>query len=78
MPRRGRLVRLRDACADLGCCPDTFWRKWHAVFTDPRPRAERRKGVSRRVYADELDVAIEQANKGPIAVLAFRKLMKRM
>jgi hypothetical protein len=77
MARRGRLVHIRDACAELACCRDTFWRKWHAVFTDPRPKENRRKGCERTVYADELDVAIEEANKGPVAVLAYRKLIKR-
>lgn len=78
MSRRGRLVHIADACADLACSRKTFWRRWHAVFTDPRPTRDRRKGIERKVYADELNVAIEESAKGPTAVLAFRKLMNRL
>lgn len=73
-----RLVKLKDACDALAIHRDTFWKRWHPVFTDPRPAADRRHGVERKVYEDELTVAVEDAAQGKGAVLNFRRLMKRL
>lgn len=79
MPRAiPKLLKLKDACAALGCCKWTFWHKWHSVFTDPRPPEDRRSGCERKVYDDELSVAVEQASRGKSAVLMFRRTMKRI
>lgn len=73
-----KLVKIGDACTGLGCGRSKFWRKWHAVFTDPRPPEERKPRFERKVYDDELAVAINEANKGPAAVLMYRRLMRRL
>lgn len=76
MPRlTTRLVKIQDACDALACCRKTFWVRWHETFTDPRPLADRRVGCERKVFEDELSVAVEQ---GRAAVLTFRKLMNRL
>jgi len=69
-----KLIRARDARDALAIGHDTFWRVWHAVFTDPRPLADRRPGVERKVFEDELAVAVE---KGATAVLNYRRLVGR-
>ena len=71
-------VHLRSACEQLKCSRRTFWSKWHAVFTDPRPVEDRRAGCERKVYEDELGVAINEAAKGKSAVLMYRRLMRRL
>lgn len=76
--RTTQLVKARDVLASLAISGVTFWRKWHAVFTDPRPPADRRKGVERKVYRDELDVAVNDAASGAAAVLNFRRLVGRL
>jgi hypothetical protein len=73
-----RLVKIREACGALAICRDTFWVKWHAVFTDPRPKEDRRHGCERKVYEDELSIAVEESAKGKAAVLNYRSLMKRL
>jgi hypothetical protein len=73
-----RLVKIRDVCDALAICKDTFWVKWHGIFTDPRPADERGRGHERKVYEDELSIAIEEASKGRAAVLNFRRLMNRL
>jgi len=69
-----RLVKLRDVLAALACSRPTFWRRWHATFTDVRPKEDRRPGVERKVLEDELSVAVES---GRAAVLLFRRTMGR-
>lgn len=73
-----RLVKIQDVCHALGICRDTFWRRWHDTFTDPRPKEDRRKGCVRRVYEDELSIAVEEANKGRAAILNYRRLKGRL
>jgi hypothetical protein len=72
-----KLVPLRDVCATLGCCRRSFWMNWHAHFTETRPR-DRRKGHERKVYADELDVAVEQSAHCPAALLNYRRRVGRL
>lgn len=75
MPRlKTKLLKLRVACESLAISHDTFARHWQSVFTDPRPLADRRRGVPRLVLEDELSVAVEE---GRNAVLTYRKLMGR-
>lgn len=79
MPRAAtRLVRLSEACELLGCSRRTFWSRWHPLFTDPRPRGDRRKGCVRRVYEDELSIAVNDAARCPAALTNYRALMKRV
>lgn len=73
-----RLVSLRECLTALGISRDTFERKWHSVFSDPRPPADRRKGCERKVYEDELSIAVEQSARCPAALLNYRRLMKRI
>ncbi|AMV25459.1 hypothetical protein VT84_13760 [Gemmata sp. SH-PL17] len=70
-----KLVKLKIACETLAICRDTFWVKWHAVFTDPRPKEDRRHGCERKVFEDELSVALEE---GINAVKTFRRTMGRL
>lgn len=69
-----RLLPLFAACDALDISPSTFGRRWQAVFTDPRPKIDRRPGVPRKVFEDELKVAVEE---GAAAVLLFRRTMGR-
>ncbi len=79
MPRtRTRLLKLSVACDRLGCVKRTFYRKWHTTFTDPRPPEERGGTIERKVYEDELSIAVEESNKGKAAVLNYRALMNRI
>ena len=71
-----RLVKIQEACRALGCCRRTFWRRWHDVFTDPRP-ASQRKCFERKVYEDELALAVEQSSRGNAAILNYRRIMGR-
>ena len=77
MPRRltTRLVKLKVACESLAISHDTFSRHWQEIFTETREPADRRKGVPRKVFEDELSVAVEE---GRAAVLTFRKVMGRL
>ena len=81
MPPTGKaklkLVSRRDACERLGCQRNAFWRNWHPVFTETRP-PEKRKRCDRKVYSDELDVAVENAAHGAAAVLNHRRRMGRL
>lgn len=70
-----RVVRLKDALDVLGCSKTTFKRKWLEVFTDARPPEDRRERCGRKVFEDELSVAVED---GSDAVLTFRRLMGRL
>jgi hypothetical protein len=70
-----RLVKLRDACAALACSRRSFWERWHGTFSDPRPAEDRRPGCERKVFEDELSVAIES---GRAAVLTLRKRLGRI
>lgn len=81
MPRSPRLatklVKLKGACEALAISRPTFWRRWHLTFTDPRPESDR-AGCERKVYEDELAVAVNEASRGKAAVLLFRKQMGRL
>jgi hypothetical protein len=68
------LVHRSEACWRLGIHRDTFWRVWHSVFTDPRDAEDRRPGVERKVYDDELKIAVESGGgkRARIAVLNYR------
>lgn len=68
-----KLVKLTTVCESLAISRPTFWRRWHATFTDPRP-AGGSPGVERKVFEDELAVAVE---KGATAVLNYRRLVGR-
>ena len=70
---RPRLVGLKAACEALGCSRRTFWRRWNAVFSDPRPAAERGR-FPRKVFADELAAAVEE---GAEAVVLLRMISNR-
>lgn len=72
------LLKLSEACRRLSCCKKTFHRRWHDVFTDPRPAKDRRRSVERKVYDDELDLVISEAHRGVAAVYNYRRLMKRI
>lgn len=72
------LLKLSEACRRLSCCKKTFHRRWAEVFTDPRPVEDRRRAVERKVYDDELDIAINEAHRGVAAVRNHRRLMKRL
>jgi hypothetical protein len=71
---RNRLVSQRDACAALGVCRLTFFRRWASIFSDSRDPADRKRGVPRKVREDELNVAL---NDGRLAVLNYRRLVGR-
>lgn len=73
-----RLVKIAEACDALAICRNTFWQHWHPVFTDPRPVEDRRPGCERKVYEDELSIAVEESAKGKAAVLNYRALMNRV
>lgn len=68
------LVHRRDACAALAIGRDVFWRTWASVFTDPRDPEDRRPGVERKVYRDELEIAITNGGgrRARVAVINFR------
>lgn len=68
-------VKLAVACDALACCKRTFSRRWHGVFTDPRPVEDRRRSVERPVLEDELAVAVES---GRAAVLNYRRQVGRV
>lgn len=65
------MIQLRDT---------TYTRHWQSVFTDTRDTEERKKGVHRRVYEDELAEALNAGggNRGRTAVLAFRQTVGRL
>lgn len=74
-----KLVHLRDACDALAISRDTFWVRWHATFTDPRSPEDRRPGVERKVFEDELATAVNAGggSRAKLAVIAFRGQMGR-
>ncbi|QJW93110.1 hypothetical protein [Frigoriglobus tundricola] len=72
-----RLVSREEACQRLGCSKNTFFRKWHRVFTETREIGKRER-FERKVYSDELDCAIENASKAAAAVANLRRKMKRL
>lgn len=78
--RQRRKVRRREAQEALQIGHDTFWRHWHGVFTDPRSEADQRAGVERKVYEDELQVALDADGhpSGRIAVLNYRAKLNRV
>jgi|GEM_PF-4379652 len=67
-----------EVCERLNISRGTFWQKWHRVFTDPRPEADRRAGCERKIYRDELEIAIEQSAHCPAAIINYRKKKKRI
>lgn len=73
------LVHRREACRQLGIERDTFWRVWHSVFTDPRDPEDRRPGVERKVYDDELQIAVTNGGgrRARTAVLNYRGRINR-
>jgi hypothetical protein len=73
------LVRRSAACVALGISARTFDRHWAAVFTDPRTPEDRRPRVGRKVYEDELAVAVDAGgdHAGRIAVLNYRGTIGR-
>lgn len=77
-PAKLRLVGIQEACDRLGCGRRTFWTRWHAVFTETRPKTDRRHGVQRKVYEDELDAAVANAAKAAAAVANVRRDKKRV
>lgn len=78
MPRAAKvvtkLVKMRASCETLAISRPTFWRRWHSVFTDPRGSGDVRHGVERKVYEDELAVAVEEGGgeSARLAVIAYR------
>ncbi|HEV3440083.1 MAG TPA: hypothetical protein VG122_22135 [Gemmata sp.] len=74
-----KLLHRREADVALGISQVTFWRKWNAVFTDPRSKVDRKPSIERKVYEDELATAVAAGGntRGMAAVLAFRALMGR-
>ncbi|VTR92519.1 unnamed protein product [Gemmata massiliana] len=75
-----RLVKLREACHALAISHDSFSRHWQAVFTETRDKEERKKGVHRKVFEDELAKAVNAGGgtKAKNAVLMFRRTMGRL
>lgn len=73
------LVNRSEVCRRLGISDSSFARHWNDVFTDPRPAEDRRVGVARQVFDDELDVAVNAGGgrRGRIAVLNFRGRLGR-
>jgi hypothetical protein len=81
MPRlTTRLVKVKEACHALGISHDTFDRHWREVFTETRSAEERRKGVHRHVFEDELAEAVDHGGgvRGRAAVLTFRQNVGRL
>jgi hypothetical protein len=76
-----RLVKQREARTALAISRESFRRHWDSVFTDPRSAADRRAGVERCVYEDELAVAVEYGGRmgarAKAAVLAYRRTVGR-
>lgn len=74
-----KLVHLREACDALAIHRNTFWRVWHAVFTDPRSPEDRRHGCERKVFEDELATAVNAGggSRARLAVIEFRGLVGR-
>ena len=81
-----RLVKKAVACEHLGCCRETFWRRWDGVFTDGRTADEKRAAgpgrgsAERLVFEDELRAAVENGGgeRGRQAVLALRARLGRL
>lgn len=71
-----KLLSRAAACEALGVCARTFSQHWARVFTDPRDPADQRRGVARRVFEDELAVAVEAgggvSGRAKAAVIAYR------
>jgi len=76
-----KLLGRREACDALSIGTATFSRHWKDVFTDPRPPEDRRRCVARRVYEDELAVAVDAgggvSSRAKAAVLNYRGSIKR-
>lgn len=77
MPRRvtTQLVKLKAACAVLAISRNTFVRRWQDVFTDGRSPEDRRERCARKIFEDELSVAVEEGRE---AVLTYRRLVGRL
>ena len=75
-----RLVKLKEACHALGISDDTFSRRWADVFTETRDASERRHGIHRKVFEDELAEAVNNGGgtRAMAAVRAFRRIMGRL
>jgi hypothetical protein len=73
------LVRRSEACRRLAIGMRVFWQRWHSIFTDPRDPEDRRPGVERKVYSDELDIAVEfgGGQRARTAVLNYRGQINR-
>lgn len=81
LPRLGtRLAHRREACAVLSIGRECFWQNWHSVFTDPRSPEDQKKGVERKVFEDELAVAVEAGGhpSGKAAVINYRGRIGRL
>jgi len=73
------LVHRREACRRLAIGMRVFWQRWHSIFTDPRDPEDRRPGMERRVFEDELEIAAANGGgqRARIAVLNFRGIHGR-
>lgn len=76
-----RLVSRAEACEALGICLRSFSTHWHAVFTDPRAVEQRGRRWRRRVYEDELAVAVAAGGgtspRAKVAVIDYRGTLRR-
>lgn len=80
MPRLlTKLVHRRHACDALAVSPRSFWRHWHPVFTETRSKDDQRAGCERKVFEDELAVAVEAGggSRARVAVLTYRGKLGR-
>lgn len=75
-----KFCHRREACAVLKIGRECFWQNWHTVFTDPRSPEDRKHGVERKVYEDELAVAVDAGGhpSGKAAVINYRGQMGRL
>lgn len=75
-----KLLKVKEVCDALGISEDTFSRHWQGVFTETRDPAEKRKGVHRHVFEDEVAEAVNAGGgaRGRAAVLTFRRTMRRL
>lgn len=76
-----KLLSRREAFEALGISDTSFDHHWKDVFTDPRAPEDRRPRVARRVYEDELAVAVEAgggvSSRAKVAVINYRSLVGR-
>lgn len=76
-----KLISRIAACEALGVGVTTFSQHWTRTFTDPRAPEDRRPRVARRVFEDELAVAVEAgggvSGRAKAAVINYRGSIKR-